>query len=211
MKAILIPVKRFAHSKKRLATHFSESARAELVAALCEDFFQMIAKVRGADRIFVVSAEPLALGMALVKGWETIEEEDQISESASVDLASDHCAGLGFTAALRIPIDIPLCEPRDIEDILAAAEPAPSAVIVPSRDGTGTNALLRSPPDLFPSHFGPNSFALHRGEAERAGAGVKILRNPRIALDIDEIADIEALRGKLRADSAAAGWFKRYT
>jgi 2-phospho-L-lactate guanylyltransferase len=211
VRAILIPVKQFHHSKKRLAAHFSDAARAELVAALCEDFFQTVSRVRGTDRIFVVSAEPLALGMALVKGWETIAEEEQVSESASIDMASHHCAALGFTAALRIPIDIPLCEPRDIEDILAAAGPAPSAVLVPSRDGTGTNALLRSPPDLFASHFGTNSFALHRSEAERAGATVKILRNPHIALDIDEIEDIGALKGKLRSESATARWIKTHT
>ena len=33
-----------------------------------------------------------------------------------------------------------------------------------SLEGTGTNALLRTPPDLFPSRFGPNSLALHRAD-----------------------------------------------
>jgi 2-phospho-L-lactate guanylyltransferase len=80
---------------------------------------------------------------------------------------------------------------------------------VPSRDGTGTNALLRSPPTLFPSHFGPNSFALHSDEAERSRARVRIIRNPRIALDIDEPDDLVALRSVLDFDCATARWLKQ--
>jgi len=208
MKAILIPVKRFADSKKRLATHFSQVARAALAEALCRDFFGVIAEVLLAERVYVVSQEPLALGWARERGWQTISETEQISESHSVDGASRICANEGVTALLRIPIDIPLATAGDIDAILAAAEPAPSAVIVPSRDGTGTNALLRSPPCLFPSHFGPNSFLQHLAEAERCGARVNVLHNPRIALDVDEPGDFAALGNGFRADSAIGRWFE---
>jgi 2-phospho-L-lactate guanylyltransferase len=104
---------------------------------------------------------------------------------------------------LRLPIDIPLVTAEDIENIFAVLAPRPSAVIVPSRDG-GTNALLRSPPDLFPSHFGPNSFALHLEEAERAKARIKIIRNERIALDVDEPKDLRAVAGRVSPHSATA-------
>jgi len=43
---------------------------------------------------------------------------------------------------------------------------------------------------LFPSHFGPGSFNLHRAEALRCGAVFRELRLPRIELDIDEPADV---------------------
>jgi 2-phospho-L-lactate guanylyltransferase len=205
MKAILLPVKEFRHAKKRLAPHFSGMARAELAAALCEDMFRTVAAVSGQIRVFVVSAEPRALDLAQVRGWETIAETGQVSESQSVDAASRHCASLGVTALLRLPIDIPLVEPADIEAILNAVEPAPSAVLVSSRDRTGTNALLRSPPDLFPSHFGPGSFAAHLAEAENSGARVTIVENPRIALDIDEREDFANLT-RLKPDSAFARW-----
>jgi len=206
MKAILIPVKLFHESKKRLAAHYSPDARAALAAALCEDFFGVVAQVRGAGRIFVASQEPRALSWAAARGWETIVETAQISESHSVDAASRHCAEQGVRALLRLPIDIPLATAQDIDSILSQAEDAPSAILVPSRDGTGTNALLRSPPTLFPSHFGPNSFALHLDEAERTKARVKRLRNPRIELDIDEMDDLSALAGCVRADSSIAAW-----
>jgi 2-phospho-L-lactate guanylyltransferase len=127
-----------------------------------------------------------------------------------VDGASRLCAEQGVTALLRIPIDIPLATSDDMDAILSAAETAPSAVIVPSRDGTGTNALLRSPPCLFPSHFGPNSFEKHVAEAERCGASRKILHNPRIALDIDEREDLRALAGGVRPESALGQWLAQH-
>jgi 2-phospho-L-lactate guanylyltransferase len=70
---------------------------------------------------------------------------------------------------------------------------APAVVMVPSRDGTGTNAILRMPPALFPSHFGEGSFAKHLAEAEAAGARIIIRRNARLEMDVDDEADLRAL------------------
>lgn len=210
MKAILIPVKSFAESKKRLADHYSAADRAALAAALCEDFFRTVTQVTGIDDVFVVSQEPCALAWARNNRWETIVETVQISESHSVDAASRTCAEQSVDALLRLPIDIPLMTPHDIEALFRQAEDASTMVIVPSRDGTGTNALLRSPPNLFPSHFGPGSFARHLDEAKRCGARVHIMRNPRIELDIDEIDDLRALAGLPRSDSATARWLRSH-
>ena len=207
MKAILIPVKAFAESKKRLA-HYSTAQRAALAAALCEDFFGVVARVTGVDRVFVVSQEPRVLALARDNGWEIIVETKQISESHSVDSASRHCAEQGVNALLRLPIDIPLVTAHDIEALFSQAEDGHAIVIVPSRDGTGTNALLRSPPTLFPSHFGPGSFALHLDEAKRCGARVHIVRNPRIELDVDEIDDLREVAGSARPGSALTEWLQ---
>ena len=210
MKAILIPVKTFAESKKRLAPHYSAQARAELAAALCEDFFRVVEQAHGFEHVFVVSQEPRALAWAKDRGWQTIAEREQISESRSVDAASRICAEQGVHTLLRLPIDVPLATPQDIGAVLGAADVAPCAVIVPSRDGTGTNALLRSPPTLFPSHFGPNSFAQHLAEAESCNARVKALENPNIAVDVDDCDDLRLLVGKLSRGSAMARWMAHY-
>ena len=207
MRAILIPVKEFCHAKKRLAQHLSPADRATLAQAMCDDFFKVVAAVHGVDRVFVISKEPWALSRAQDLGWQTIVESRQISESDSVDAASHSCAQQGVRALLRVPIDIPLAEPEDIEAIFEALEDKPTAILIPSRDGTGTNALLRSPPELFPSHFGPNSFARHLAEAERCGASARILRNPRIEFDVDELEDFREIASLLRPDSATTRWF----
>jgi 2-phospho-L-lactate guanylyltransferase len=215
MKAILIPVKEFREAKKRLALHFSSTERAALAEAMCEDFFEVVAATSCVERVFVVSKEPGALARARERGWETIIETRQISESDSVDAASRYCAAHGVEALLRLPIDLPLVEPQDIEAIFRKFDEKcdenfnarPAAVLVPSRDGTGTNALLRTPPGLFPSRFGPNSFALHLAEAERCGARVCVLRNARLELDVDKLEDFRGVvHMHLRPSSATARW-----
>lgn len=210
MQAILIPVKEFAEGKKRLAAHFSAAERAALAQALCADFFTMMARVRSAARIVVISKEPEALDRARRLGWQTIVESQQSSESASVDFASRHCAANGINALLRVPIDLPLAEPEDIEGLFAQLGESPAAVIVPSGDGTGTNALLRTPPALFPSRFGPNSFALHLAEAEACGIHAHVVHNPRLAQDIDEIEDLQRVEGMLRPGSETAHWVSEH-
>ncbi len=174
----------------------------------------MMAGVRSVSRIVVVSKESEALELARKAGWETIVESRQSSESASVDFASRECAAQGIDALLRVPIDLPLAEPVDIEGLFERLDEAPaavpSAVIVPSGDGTGTNALLRTPPELFPSRFGPNSFALHLAEAEARGIHARVVRNPRLAQDIDEIEDLQQLAGILRPGSQTARWVSEH-
>ncbi|HEV2340324.1 MAG TPA: 2-phospho-L-lactate guanylyltransferase [Candidatus Acidoferrales bacterium] len=214
MKAILIPVKEFREAKKRLTPHFSSAERAALAEAMCEDFFQVVSAIRCVERVFVVSKEPGALALARERGWEAIVEKRQISESDSVDAASQFCAAQGVNALLRLPIDLPLAEPRDIEAVFRELDEkfdgnfdgAPAAVLVPSRDGAGTNALLRTPPGLFPSRFGPNSFALHLAEAARCGARICVLRNARLELDVDELEDLRGVHMHLRPGSATARW-----
>ena len=210
MRAILIPVKLFTRSKQRLAPHFTESAREALAEALCTDFFRVVAEVRGIDRVYVVSAEPRALAMARARKWDIIAETEQHSESQSVDAAARYCQMLGVRTLLRLPMDIPLVQAADIEAIFAKAGEGPCSVLVPSRGSTGTNALLRSPPTLFPSHFGPGSFARHVSDATRAGARVEVLRLPHIALDIDEIEDLRVLKNRLFHDCETARWLARY-
>jgi 2-phospho-L-lactate guanylyltransferase len=109
-------------------------------------------------------------------------------------------------ALLRLPVDLPLVEPADIEAVFEALGAAPTAILVPSRDGTGTNALLRSPPALFPSRFGPNSFVRHLAEAEACGVRAHVFRNPRLELDIDEWEDLQKLAPLVRPGTATARW-----
>ncbi len=193
MRYILIPVKDLARAKQRLASLMTQPERTRLAWTMLENTFAAAAQTRNADRIVVVTLYLPAIELAEKYGMEVIRETAQISESASVDFGSREARGRGAEAVLRLPIDLPLITSADIEAVLDHNSPAPSAVIVPSRDGTGTNAILRRPPDLFPSHFGPNSLARHIAEAERAHARCEIVHLPRIALDIDDPADVAEL------------------
>lgn len=206
MKAVLIPVKDLSRAKQRLAAHLSAAERTALARAMLDDVFAAVAAARGFDRVFVVSSDEPALAMARSLGWETIPETRQFSESDSVDFAARLCGQRGVVALLRLPIDVPLVQPEDIEAVFEQSVTSPEAVLVPSRDGTGTNALLRTPPALFPSHFGPGSFARHLAEAGRCGARTKVLRNPRLELDVDDLDDLRALSANGLRATATAAW-----
>jgi 2-phospho-L-lactate guanylyltransferase len=167
--------------------------RFALAAAMLADTIRAVRGIRCAEKIFVITNYEPVIGLAEENRWEILREEQQISESDSVDAASRVCELRGVTGLLRIPLDVPLVQASDIDDLLAIECEEPALAIVPSRDGMGTNAILRMPPALFPSHFGMGSFAKHVGEAERIGARVIFRRNPRLEMDVDDEADLRAL------------------
>ena len=193
MRALLLPVKDLKNAKQRLAGLLTPEERCGLAQAMLADTLRAVRGVRLAEKIFVVTNYDPAIRTAEENGWEILREESQVSESASVDWASLICAERKVAGLLRLPIDLPLVRSSDIDELLAVNCAAPAVVMVPSRDGTGTNAILRIPPALFRSHFGKGSFAKHLAEAERAGARVILRRNARLEMDADGEADLRAL------------------
>jgi 2-phospho-L-lactate/phosphoenolpyruvate guanylyltransferase len=193
MRALLLPVKDLRNAKQRLSGVLSAAERFALAHAMLADTVAAIRGVGMADEIFVVTNYAPAMDAARENNWRVLSESQQISESFSVDAASRQLESLGFTSVLRIPLDLPLLRSNDIDELLALQSDPPSVVIVPSRDGTGTNAILRTPPTLFPSHFGSGSFAKHCAEAERLGALIVKRRNPRLEMDVDDEADLREL------------------
>jgi 2-phospho-L-lactate guanylyltransferase len=193
MRALLLPIKDLKHAKQRLAGFLAPEERLGLAQAMLADTLRAVRGVRLAERIFVATNYEPAIRTAEENGWEVLREKHQVSESASVDWASRICAQKNVSGLLRLPLDLPLVQPADLDELLAVECNAPAVVMVPSRDGTGTNAILRMPPALFPSYFGEGSFAKHLAEAEAAGARVIIRRNARLEMDVDDEADLRAL------------------
>jgi len=193
MRAILLPVKDLRKAKKRLTNVLTPEERFALAKAMLADTIRAVRGVRRAEKVFVVTNYEPAMQLAKENGWEILREEHQISESHSVDAASKLCEQRGVRGLLRLPLDLPLIQSSDIDELLSIECHAPSLVMVPSRDGTGTNAVLRTPPTLFPSHFGNGSFAKHLAEAESAHARVILRRNARLEMDVDDEADLRAL------------------
>lgn len=193
MRALLIPVKDPANAKTRLSNLLSADERRRLAWAMFEDVSRVIAETKEPDRIVLISSYEPAIERARSLGWDVLIEESQESESASIDWASRILRGSGFDTVMRLPADIPLVRAEDIDQLIKIELASPAALIVPSREGTGTNAIIRTPPDLFPSRFGPNSFTLHREEAACIGVECLIVENDRIAFDVDDPADIAFL------------------
>ncbi len=193
MNAVLIPLKDPIRAKTRLAELLSLDERKRLVWAMFEDVCRAVREACKPDCVVIVTSYTRAAERAREFEWEVLIEDSQHSESASVDWASGVLAERGVGTVMRLPADIPLVRAEDIDALLSIRLDFPGAVLVPSGEGTGTNAIIRTPPALFPSRFGPSSLALHRQEAAKVGVECVILENGRIALDIDEPADVEVL------------------
>lgn len=208
MRALLLPIKDLKNAKQRLAGVLSPEQRFGLAQAMLADTMRAVRGVQAAGKIFVVTNyEPAALA-AQRNGWEILREDRQTSESDSVDAASRICEQRGVTALLRLPLDLPLLQAQDIDDLLDLDCAAPGMVIVPSRDGSGTNALLRTPPTLFRSQFGNGSFAKHTAEGQRAGARVIVRRNPRLEMDVDDEADLRVLLKRDLSGTETGRWLQ---
>jgi 2-phospho-L-lactate guanylyltransferase len=208
IRALLLPIKDLRNAKQRLAGVLTPDERFSLAQAMLADTIRAVRGVKRADKIFVITSYEPAMEIAANNGWEVLREEHQISESASVDYASRLCSDRGVTTLLRLPLDLPLVQPDDVDDLLATECASPAVVMVPSRDGTGTNAILRTPPVLFPSHFGPDSFAKHRSEAEQAGARIIVRRNERLEMDVDDDSDLRALMHYDLTNTATGKWLE---
>jgi len=184
----ILPVKAPHRAKQRLASLLSPLERASLARAMYEEVITTLTRTSGIDHLLVVTSDPFTADHAANLGAIILEEPRQISHSQSADTAARRAIALGATTALSLPIDIPLVTPTDIEDLLA--NPSPGVRIVPDQAGTGTNALVRTPPDAIDSHFGPDSFEAHLRQARERHLPVEILRPPGIVFDVDTPEDV---------------------
>ena len=98
MRALLLPVKDLNNAKKRLMGVLTPEERFGLAEAMLNDTIRAVQGVQRAERVFVVTNYKPAMRLAEENGWEIVPEEEQISESHSVDAASKICEQRGITA-----------------------------------------------------------------------------------------------------------------
>jgi 2-phospho-L-lactate/phosphoenolpyruvate guanylyltransferase len=193
MDAGLVPVKRFDRAKSRLAPSFDAAARAAIARALWRDSLALIAANSWLSW-WVVSDEQAVLSDAAGGGAATVSDAGN-GLNAALDQAVSVLRRAGAESVIIVPCDVPLAFSGDLRD-LADTGATSDVVVVPSGEGGGTNALYMSPVDLMAPRFGEASLAAHIAEAERLGARCTLLNLPRLALDIDTPADVEAFLGR---------------
>src|SRR5207244_840858 len=142
----------------------------------------------------VVTADAAARRLADRYGAEVTSAAAGAGHSAAVAAAAQRLAAQRL-AMLALPADIPLVEPADVRQLVAAHRDAGDEfAIVPAHDQRGSNAVLCAPADAVPLRFGDDSFFPHLAAARARGLAPKVLRLPRIALDIDTPDDLAQLR-----------------
>jgi 2-phospho-L-lactate guanylyltransferase len=193
----VLPVKRFGAAKQRLDNGLSEGTRRALAEAMVTDVLIALRRSKLVDEVLVVSGETMAV--ALAAGYDAaavVDDPDDAGHSAAAERGIQAAMDRGATRVLLVPGDCPALDPAEVDQLLedAAGVAPPDVVIVPDRHGSGTNALLLTPPGAIHPAFGPGSRERHERLAEEAGATVAAIDVPTLGLDVDTVDDLAALR-----------------
>ena len=109
-----------------------------------------------------------------------------------MEVGTEFCVRQGATALLVLLADLPLVTAEDVDLLFRQTSGDPEVILVPCKEGEGTNALLRVPPLIMAPCFGGGpSLERHLVAARRTGIPCRVVEVPRIAFDLDSIADLE--------------------
>jgi 2-phospho-L-lactate guanylyltransferase len=192
--AAVIPVKPLDHALGRLASVLSPLERRELQAAMLAEVLLACRDCPGITDTLVVTGDAIAAALSRSTGAIVVEDHaPPRGMNPATALGQAFAASRGMDAVLILTADLPLVSADDLDDILDALAPGEGAVLVPSRDGTGTNALAIAPPLGIATRLGPNSRELHELALLEAGISVRQLEISSLALDVDTPDDLWAL------------------
>jgi len=201
--AAVLPIKSFAQAKQRLRDDLPPHDRRALVEAMFADALVALGRVSTLERIVVVSGDRVAQRIAGGYGATVIEDDERGHNAAAANgirsLLEDQ-----IERALLVPGDCPLLSPDDLNALLNHPVEDRSVLVVPDRHGTGTNALLLTPPDVLAPSFGPDSCRRHEATAAAAGILAEVVHLDSLALDVDTPEDLEALRQTLASTHGGA-------
>jgi 2-phospho-L-lactate guanylyltransferase len=199
----VLPVKRLYAAKQRLAAGLGGEQRRALAEAMVADVLEAIGEARSVERTIVVSGDPVAQELAAGAGAEVVPDPEDAGhvEAALAGIARAEVEGAGCVVLL--PGDCPLLDPRELDRLLTGV-PERYVGIVPDRHGTGTNALVLSPPDAIVPAFGEGSRERHVAAAREAGVPFGVEELPSLGLDLDTPADVIALTRELEAGAGRA-------
>src|SRR5919106_3846570 len=166
MRYALVPVKILTQAKARLSALMSPTERYTLAAAMLDDVLTALRQASTVERIALVTVDPYALSLAAQWGFQVVDEGMGRGETGAVELAVKVCRERGASSLAVIPGDIPLLTAADVDCVIQHGTQY-DAVIVPSWDSRGTNAILLRPPDALQLRFGSWSFFPHVRQAKR--------------------------------------------
>jgi 2-phospho-L-lactate guanylyltransferase len=191
----VVPVKELAQAKQRLAGVLPPSARRGLALAMLEDVLAALAATPGLAGILMITVDDAAAAVGRRFGATISASGAREGHTGAIEAAAAHLASqnLGMVA---LPGDIPLVQWSDIHRLISAHGEMPAFSIVPARDEQGSNAVLCAPANAVPLRFGPNSFYPHLAAALELRVTPRVLRLPRIELDIDTPDDLAQLRAR---------------
>lgn len=190
----VIPVKPLERALGRLGGVLNGAERRSLQWEMLGAVLAACTEARRCDGVIVVTSDPAVAGLAGAFGAQVVaDHRPPRGMNAAVIAGCGAAHAADADAALVLTADLPLLEANDIDTVIAHAPLGQGAVLVPSRDGTGTNMLLLRHPRILDPQLGPGSGAAHRAQATRRGVPLVVCALEGPALDVDTPADLHHL------------------
>ncbi|MDA8297995.1 MAG: 2-phospho-L-lactate guanylyltransferase [Actinomycetota bacterium] len=183
MRALLVPIKAFRFAKLRLAPVMGPEGRAELARELA-------ARVLSSSQTlstFVACDDGEVADFAISHGAQVLWTPGR-GLSGAVGAAVVHLATAGFELVVVAHADLPFVPP------LAQFGREGRVTLAPDRQLDGTNVIAVPARSGFRFAYGPDSFHRHLAEAARLGLASEIVRDWRLATDVDHPADVPLVR-----------------
>jgi 2-phospho-L-lactate guanylyltransferase len=210
----ILPLKTLDRAKQRLAEELDPSPRRALVEAMFSDVLIALRRTTSIERTLVVTADHAAQRIAAGYGAEVLEDSDDGHNAAAL-LGLARARELDADRALLVPGDCPLLDPAEIDALVARRVGPTSVLVVPDRHGTGTNALLITPPGALEPSFGEGSHERHLERARAAAVAAETVVVDTLALDLDTPEDLAAIEARLEQTRGGAahtrGMLRQFT
>jgi 2-phospho-L-lactate guanylyltransferase len=190
VRVVVIAAKELSLAKTRLRPVCPADQCIALAEAMFRDVLAASMAARTAESVAVVSSDHALLAIARQAGALAIDEGYPRGLNAAVTMATAMLAEQGARTLCTVLSDVPMVMGEDIDAVFAAMPAGRAAVLVPSRDCSGTNLIARSPADAIPTRFGTQSLVRHLDECRRLEVTPRVLRLARPALDLDLPEDL---------------------
>ncbi len=198
----IVPVKGFTSANGRLNGLLSEDERTQLAEALFLDLIVKLPRCRCIDDVLIVTADASVVRQAGWFGHRVLAQSADEGHAEAAAAGARAAMAEGAQRVAMLPVDCPMLDPEELDAHLGRSPR--TALIVPDRHGTGTNALMLNPPDLFLPAFGPDSCARHVSRARATGQSFALEEVESLAIDLDTPEDFTLLRDRLLLDPQPA-------
>lgn len=186
-------IKDFDSAKQRLQPAMGPKSR----RALARHNARLAVRAAAAgDHVLVVAGSTKVAQLAKNWGADVLVEPRQEGQNVAARRGINKAVESGADAVLLLSSDLPLVTRVAVRGLLdvAARSKSPVAIAAPAVGRGGTNALYLRPPDAIALHFGDDSLAKFRHEAETRGVDFMLHHSDAMTFDVDEPADLARLR-----------------
>ena len=177
--AVLVPVKAFAHAKRRLTVALGDDDRRALVRRMAEQVLRAAAPFP----VAVVCDDPEVAAWARDHDALVLWEPGR-GLNGAVHSGVAQLAARGVRRVVVAHADLPMA--RDLPRLSGFD----GVTLVPDRRDNGTNVIELATGTGFRFSYGPGSFARHLAECDRLALAVRVVREPLLSYDVDWPSDL---------------------